>query len=101
MTIFLLASPEVVAAFALGGIPGQAVNSRREALDAMEKIGQRQDLRLLVIEEAVAAIVREEIDRWKLDPRAPLVAEVPGFAGPAEGRPDVMGMIRHALGISL
>jgi len=101
MALFVLASAEVVAAFALGGLPGQAVSSRRDALAAMKKARERRNLRLLVIEESTAGSVRDEIDRWKLDPRAPLVVEVPGFGGPAEGRPNVLAMIRHALGISL
>jgi vacuolar-type H+-ATPase subunit F/Vma7 len=46
-------------------------------------------------------LAREEIDRLKLDPRAPLVVELPGIRGPAEDRRTALDLVRQALGIRL
>lgn len=99
MDVFILGSSEVVAAFALAGIRGRGVAGRRETLAALDELRGSSDLRLLIVEEESAAGAREELDRWKLDPGAPLVVEVPGFAGPSgEGR-SALDVVRRALGI--
>jgi hypothetical protein len=37
----------------------------------------------------------------KLDPKAPLVVEIPGFIGPMEGRRTPLDLVRQALGIPM
>lgn len=96
MSIFVLGSREVVTAFALGGMRGRAVRRRSEALDALDQLGP---VRLLILEEDVAETIREEVNRLKLDPRAPLVVEIPGFYGRLEERKTPLEMVREALGI--
>jgi len=56
-------------------------------------------VKLLVIEESVAEQVRDAVDRLKLDVRAPLVVEVPGFGGSVEERKTPLELVRQALGI--
>jgi vacuolar-type H+-ATPase subunit F/Vma7 len=99
MSVLVVGSREVVAAFALGGWRGRAVGGRAEALAVLEEAAGGGEVKLLVVEEAVAERVREAIDRLKLDVRAPLVVEVPGFGGPAEERKTPLELVRQALGI--
>ncbi len=101
MSVFVLGSREVVTAFALGGMAGKAVARRSEAKAALEETAARSGVKILVVEEAVAEMAREVLDRLKLDPHAPLVVEVPGLAGPAEERRSARDLVRRALGIRI
>lgn len=102
MSIFVLGSPELVAAFALGGMAGRTVGDPEETLAALEEVvGGARPVHLLAIEEAVAESVREEIERLKLSPGGPLVVEVAGFRGPQERRKTPLELVQEALGIRI
>ena len=60
-----------------------------------------QLIRILAVEEGIASLGRQEIDRLKLDSRAPLVVEVPGPGGPVEERQTALELVRRVLGISV
>jgi vacuolar-type H+-ATPase subunit F/Vma7 len=101
MNIWVLGSAEVCSAFALAGVKVKVADSRTDILAALEELAGREDVRVLAVEEASAGLAREEIDRLKLDPRAPLVVELPGIRGPAEDRRTALDLVRQALGIRL
>jgi vacuolar-type H+-ATPase subunit F/Vma7 len=102
MSIFVLGSREVVAAFALGGMPGRVVQGTGETLDSLEEIGAMEvPVKVLVIEEEAAEGVKDEIDRLKLNPDGPLIVEVCGFGGPSERRKSPLEFVREALGIRI
>jgi vacuolar-type H+-ATPase subunit F/Vma7 len=101
MGVLVFGSKEVVTAFALGGWAGREIGSRAEARAALEEVAARQEVNLLVVEEAVAEMARGEIDRLKLEGGRLLVVEVPGFAGPLEERRTPLELVRRALGIHL
>jgi vacuolar-type H+-ATPase subunit F/Vma7 len=99
MSIRVLGSIEMVTAFALAGVSGRAVKHRAELLSALDEAAGTDGIRVLAVEEGIAALARDEIDRLKLDARAPLVVEVPGPEGPAEERQTALDLVRRVLGI--
>lgn len=101
MSVFILGTKEVVTAFALGGLKGQVVSGRREVLDVLERDDFLATVRILVVQEEIAALARDEIDRLKLAAEAPLVVEVPGLSGPDPARQAARDLIRRALGIRI
>jgi vacuolar-type H+-ATPase subunit F/Vma7 len=101
MNIWVLGSAEICTAFALAGVKVRVAENRTEMLSALDELAGRDDVRVLAVEEAHAGLVREAIDRLKLDPRAPLVVELPGLQGPAEDRRTALELVRQALGIRL
>jgi vacuolar-type H+-ATPase subunit F/Vma7 len=102
MSIFVLGSREVVAAFALGGMRGKVVRGAGETLDSLEEIGAMSEpVKVLVIEEAAAEKVKDEIERLKLNPGGPLIVEVCGFGGLLERRKTPLEFVREALGIRI
>jgi len=101
MKILVLGSAEMTAAFAMGGMDGRAVRDRAGLRAELEKCRRREEIGILVIEEKLARLEQDEIDRLKLDPQAPLIVEVPGFEGPLPERQTPLDVVRRALGISL
>lgn len=99
MSLWVLGTVEMVTAFALAGVGGRAVERRTELLSALEEAGGRAEIRVLAVEEGIAALAREEIDRLKLDARGPLVVEVPGPCGPAAERQTALDLVRRVLGL--
>jgi vacuolar-type H+-ATPase subunit F/Vma7 len=98
MRIRVLGSIETVTAFALAGVSGRTVERRAELLSALDE-AMRDGIRVLAVEEGIAALARDEIDRLKLDARAPLVVEAPGPGGPMEERQTALDLVRRVLGI--
>lgn len=101
MNIWVLGSAEICTAFALAGVKVRVAESRTEMLAALDELSGRDDVRVLAVEEATAGLVREAIDRLKLDSRAPLVVELSGIQGPSEDRRTALDLVRQALGIRL
>lgn len=102
MSLFVLGSSEVVAAFALGGMEGVSTSGPGEILAALEDLaGRPEPVEVLVIEEEAAESVREEVERLKLSPGGPLIVEVAGFGGPRERRKSPLQLVQEALGIRI
>ncbi len=101
MSVWVVGSAEVVAAFALAGVAGRTAEGRGESVAALEELAGRQEVKILAVEEANAELARDVIDRLKLDPLAPLVVELPGLAGPLPGRRTALDLVRQALGLRL
>jgi len=101
MEIFVLGSDEVVTALSLAGLPGQVVAGKTALHQALAAPELAEQVRVLVVEEAVARLDREEFDRLKLASSGPLIVEIPGIRGPLAERRTPLEVVRHALGISL
>jgi len=89
----VLGDADTVLAFALGGVPGDVVDTAADARAALaaaiESVrrggGLARSPMLLLVTDAVVAVVREDIERLALTPAAPLILQIPGFgAAPAE-----------------
>jgi vacuolar-type H+-ATPase subunit F/Vma7 len=101
MDVYVLGSREVVSALALAGLPGREIGGRAALLAALADPEVTGLTRILVIEEGIALLDRQEIDRMKLDAGGPLVVEIPGIQGPAGERRTPLDLVRRALGINL
>ena len=82
MKIFVLADPETCLAFALAGINGQAVHSGDEVPAMLENLN-RKEIGLVLITEGLAEKNREVIEKLLLEPKGPLILEIPDIKGAA------------------
>ena len=106
--IHVLGDADTVLAFALGGIPGRAVSNAAEARAAIESVsresaqhdGPERRPVLVLVTQRTAALIGDDLQRMVLDPRSPLVVEIPGFAEPSGERP-VQRFVQRVLGVRL
>ncbi len=92
-SLHVIGDADTVLAFALGGIPGEVAETAAEVGAAVDAaVGALQahggPLRapmLLLITRTAAEQIRAQLERIVIDPRAPLVVEIPG-ANDAPGR---------------
>ncbi|MDD5555878.1 MAG: V-type ATP synthase subunit F [bacterium] len=100
MGYFVIGDEETVVGFRLAGIRGRAARTPDEARGALGVAAATDGVRVIVITEAVAAWLGEEIGGF--DPlRFPLILTVPDRRGPAEGRPSIRDVVRAAVGVPL
>ncbi|MCR5436001.1 MAG: V-type ATP synthase subunit F [Treponema sp.] len=107
MDFYTIGSREIVLAFKLTGIDGTVAETRDEVLEAFNSFTKRSDLqdeqkpRILILTEDAAALIEKEEYEWQKTGKYPLVVEVPGLKGHAEGRKSLSEAIRQAVGISV
>jgi vacuolar-type H+-ATPase subunit F/Vma7 len=102
--LHVIGDRDTVLAFALGGIPGDVVETPREARHAVEAVAmpepdgaQGSQPTLLLITQETARGIRDVLDRLLVDQDAPLVLEIPGFAEPA-GESEAGSFVKRILG---
>ena len=101
MRFYCIGDEETVRGFRLAGVDGQAVCTRNEAAAALARAVSRDDCGVILLSEAAAALIEEETAAVRLERSRPLIVEIPGPAGPASGRKNLMQMVSAAVGVRL
>ncbi|MDR0452359.1 MAG: ATPase V [Treponema sp.] len=111
MDYFFIGDPELLTAFRFVGVDGVSVRGLDDTRAAFLKITQGWDeaagaflpgtesYRVLILTEEAADWLGDDLTRWQLSGRYPLVVEVPGAMGRLEGRKTLVDSIREAVGI--
>ena len=106
--IQVVGDADTVLAFALGGVPGQVASTAPEAHAAVAAVvnqvrgegGPARSPALVLVTQRVAHLIREYLNEVILDPSAPLVLEIPGFADAGGERP-LERFVERVLGVHL
>jgi V/A-type H+-transporting ATPase subunit F len=101
MKFYCIGDEDTVRGFRLAGIEGQVVASDREAREALERVAGRKDVGVVMINDVVAAGIREQVDALRLECEQPLVVEIPGPQGPLAGRKTLRQLVQEAVGIRI
>ncbi|MCR5613633.1 V-type ATP synthase subunit F [Treponema sp.] len=109
MEYFIIGERELVLAFALVGVKGAYASNRTQALDAFNKVTGQSGLvsaqlssglpKVLILTEDVSVMLEDEVKKWQLGGRYPLIVEIPGLAGKIAGKKSLTDSIREAVGI--
>ena len=110
MEYFAIAQRELVLAFKLVGVDGQAALNRKEALDAFYRVTGHGSLnampaaerpKILILSEDVSDMIEKEVLDWQKTGQFPLIVEVPPVNGHLQGKKSLTQSIREAMGISI
>ena len=101
MKFFVIGDRQTVLGFRLVGIEGRQAEDREGALAALDEAVSRKDLGIVLITEAVAGRIRDEVDARLYGIGFPLVLEIPDASGPSPERPGIEDVVRKAIGISI
>lgn len=111
MSYFFIGDAELLSAFRIVGIEGQAVTNPREARSAFNRITKgivegtqtslpvKKDYKVVILTQEVASWMDDLIQDWQLGAAFPLLVEIPGLLGPLEGRKTLLDAIREAIGV--
>lgn len=101
MKFFCIADEDTVRGFRLAGIEGRAVETPREAADALARAAAQADIGVVIVTDAVAADIRGPVDVIRAEQSRPLIVEVPGPEGPMPGRKTLREFVQEAVGIRI
>lgn len=101
MKFFCIGDADTVRGFSLAGIAGRAVETAREAAEALEWAAGRPGLGIVIVTDAVAGDIRDQVDALRTGQGTPLVVEVPGPDGPMPGRKTLREFVQEAVGIRI
>lgn len=101
MRFFCIGDEDTVRGFHLAGIGGRVVETAREAAEALEWAARRPDLGVVIVTDAVAGNIRDEVDALRMGQGTPLIVEVPGPEGPMPGRKTLREFVQEAVGIRI
>jgi V/A-type H+-transporting ATPase subunit F len=101
MKFFVIGDRQTVLGFRLVGVEGKVAVEREEALSALEEAVARRDIGIVLITEAVAGKVRDEVEARLYGLGFPLLLEIPDASGPSPERPEIKDVVRKAVGISI
>ena len=92
MKFVCIADEDTARGFRLAGV---ATVATLEAATANPECG------IVIITEEVAAGMREQVDRFRLEHDRPLIVEIPGPAGSLAGRKGLRRLVQQAVGINV
>ena len=101
MKFFVIGDRQTVLGFRLVGIEGAVASEREDVLDTLNAAAARKDVGIVLITEAIADKVRDEVDARLYGMGFPLVLEIPDASGPSPQRPKIEDVVRKAIGISI
>ena len=101
MKFHVIGDRQTVLGFRLVGVEGTVAVEREEALTALHKAVETRETGIVLVTEAVAARIRDEVEARLYGMGFPLVLEIPDASGPAEDRPEIDEIVRKAVGIKI
>ncbi len=99
MKFYCIGDEDTVRGFRLAGIGAQVVATAEEARKAIRGAAARPDCGVIIVPEAVAEWVREDIEGIRLEREGALVVEIPGPQGPRAGRKSLREFVQEAVGV--
>jgi len=81
----VIGNHDLVVGFSMVGISGVEVLNAQAAEEALSKALENADIALILVDEEFSPELRQRIQKHRLEKIMPLIVEVPGKVGAAEG----------------
>ncbi len=101
MKFFCIGDEDTVRGFRLAGIEGHVVSDAEQAETALANVVRRRDAGVVIVTDAIAAKIREQVDEVRLKCERPLLVEIPGPEGPIAERKSLRQLVQEAVGIRI
>jgi len=99
--LYVIGDADTVVGFGYAGVRGTVAETAEEAQQAFDTALHEGRVRILIITESAAAMIRDAVDHVRFHVDLPVVVEVPGPEGPHPDRRTLMELIRQAIGIGI
>lgn len=99
MKYFCLGDEDSVLGFSLVGVSGTVIHNSAEAEIAWEKVLENKDYAVIIINESIANMIRETVDRYLFSESFPLVVEIPDKGGKFSR--DLKTLVNESIGVAL
>jgi len=101
MSYYVIADEDTVLGFRYAGVEGEVVESPEQAREVFQRVCRSGRHDIVILTEEVSNSIRAEVNHVRFEVQTPVVVEIPGAAGPIPDRPDLLHLIREAVGLRL
>jgi vacuolar-type H+-ATPase subunit F/Vma7 len=101
MQYFVIGSEDVVLGFHMVGVQGEMADDAKSAKENFLYALGNKEIGVIIIEEAIANLIREDVDEYIFSHEFPLICEIPGVDGRDASRPSLRDLAVAAMGIKL
>jgi vacuolar-type H+-ATPase subunit F/Vma7 len=101
MKVLVIGHPEAVLGFSLAGVQGIAVSSPEETNKALDEALLSEDIGIILVTQDVSSQIQSRMDDLRQHSTVPLVVEIPGPEGIAEGQPSLSEVLLRAIGVKI
>ena len=101
MKFYLIGDEDARLGFGMVGVEGVLARSAEEAGQALTQVLDNPDVGIILINERIAELIREQVDQFVFKREFPLILEIPDRKGRMEDRKSLRDMVNDAIGIKL
>lgn len=101
MHYFVIGREDIVLGFHMAGVSGEIVTDASDVKKSFMNALENKDIGIIIIEEAMANLIREDVDEYVFSHEFPLICEIPGVEGRDPLRPSLRDLAVQAMGIKL
>ncbi|QEN06532.1 Vacuolar H+transporting two-sector ATPase F subunit [Oceanispirochaeta crateris] len=101
MKYYIIGDEDTVLGFEMVGVRGRTATNENEAALAFSEALEDRDIGIIIISEAIADLIRHQVDQYMFTMQFPLIVEIPDRNGRMEGKPGLREMVNAAIGIKI
>ena len=99
MGFYVIGDEDTVLGFRHASVRGHVVQDSKEAAEVLDDVFQAGDQSIIIITEKLAEWIRSQMTDLRFGTERPQILEILSSERPSEASPDLMEMIRDAVGI--
>jgi vacuolar-type H+-ATPase subunit F/Vma7 len=99
--IYLIGDRDTVLGFRFAGLQGHTASDAPAAMELFQRAVEDKRVRILVLTERIADLIRPTLDAFEEKNNFPFVVEIPDGSGPSPSRRSPSEIVRKAIGISI
>ena len=85
----------------LVGVKGVTVHEKKEVLDALESLKEKDDIGILLITEKIAELIPNELNEMRLSKKLPLITVIPDRHGSKRPKDFITRNVEEAIGVRI
>ena len=101
MQYFCIGDPDMATGLRLAGVDGVVARTPHEAREAFRAATRMPGVGVVLVSEPLAAMIREEVDKFQCTAHVPLILEIPACDGAQPGRKSLAQIVRQAVGVQV
>ncbi len=101
MQYFCIGDPDMITGLRLAGVTGVVAHTAHEAREAFHDATRMLDVGVVLVSEPLAAMIRDDIDKFQCTAHVPLILEIPTRDGALPGRKNLAQIVRQAVGVQV
>lgn len=85
----------------IAGINGEVIHEKKEILECIERIRNREDIGIIIITEKISKLIPDKINEIKISKYLPLIVEIPDRHGSYKEDNWILRYINEAIGLKI